>query len=86
MDHDERKRDTRDKIMLGGLVVKAGLRFADRAFILGALIEAAKHAEGSLEFGRLCAIGNRAFRKDTASSSAGKKERAGDAEEHLPPG
>ena len=32
----ERRRDTREKIELGGLVVKAGLREADRAVILGA--------------------------------------------------
>jgi hypothetical protein len=37
----ERRRDTREKIERGGLVVKAGLRQADRAFILGVLIEAA---------------------------------------------
>lgn len=35
------KKDTRDKIELGDLVVKAGLRHADKAFILGTLIEAA---------------------------------------------
>src|SRR4051812_32217094 len=39
----ERRRDTREKIERGGLVVKAGLREADRAFILGVLIEAAQH-------------------------------------------
>ena len=37
----ERKHDARQKIELGGLVIKAGLRHADKAFILGALIEAA---------------------------------------------
>ncbi|MBA8862765.1 hypothetical protein FHW19_004516 [Ochrobactrum anthropi] len=37
----DRKQDTRQKIELGGLVVKAGLRHADKAFILGALMQAA---------------------------------------------
>ncbi|PRA80181.1 conjugal transfer protein TraD [Ochrobactrum sp. MYb29] len=37
----ERKQDARQKIELGGLVIKAGLRHADKAFILGALMEAA---------------------------------------------
>lgn len=37
-----RKHDTHQKIQLGGLVVKAGLREADKAVILGALIELSK--------------------------------------------
>ncbi|MCF6204779.1 MAG: conjugal transfer protein TraD [Methylococcaceae bacterium] len=35
----DRKQDTHEKIQLGGLVVKAGLRNADKAIILGALCE-----------------------------------------------
>lgn len=31
-----RKKDIRDNIELGGLALKAGLRLADKAFILGA--------------------------------------------------
>ena len=57
----ERRRDTREKIELGGLVVKAGLREADRAFILGVLIEAAQHDRHSAAFKRWCAIGQDAF-------------------------
>lgn len=34
-----RKLDTREKIQLGGLVVKAGLRDLDKATILGALLD-----------------------------------------------
>lgn len=34
-----RKKDTREKIALGGLIVKAGLRYEKRAVLLGALIE-----------------------------------------------
>jgi hypothetical protein len=36
-----RKTDTREKIALGGLIVKAGLRFEKRALLLGAMIELA---------------------------------------------
>lgn len=37
----ERKRDAHEKIKLGGLVVKAGLRDLDKSVILGALLEVA---------------------------------------------
>ena len=37
---DARKKDTREKIELGGLIVKAGLRYEKRALLLGALIAA----------------------------------------------
>ena len=36
----DRKRDAHEKIQLGGLIVKAGLRFEDRAVLLGLLDEA----------------------------------------------
>jgi hypothetical protein len=52
-----RKKDARQKIQLGGLVVKAGLRDADRAFLMGVLAEAAKLQPGSPEFERLVRIG-----------------------------
>ena len=61
----ERRRDTREKIELGGLVVKAGLREADRAVILGALIEAAQHDRHSAAVKRWRAIGQDAFRSTT---------------------
>lgn len=35
-----RKHDTREKIQLGGLVVKAGLRTENKAVILGMLLDA----------------------------------------------
>ena len=60
-----RKQDTRDKIELGDLIVKAGLRYEKRALILGALIELArrlKYDEG--ERTRLIAIGAEAFSND----------------------
>lgn len=61
---EERKRDTREKIQLGGLVVKAGLRAADRAVILGALIDLARRADNQAEWARLRAIGKAAFAND----------------------
>ncbi len=63
---DARKKDAREKIELGGLIVKAGLRFEKRALLLGALIEL-KHklgADGG-ERERLTSIGAEAFRNDT---------------------
>lgn len=36
-----RKKDTHEKIQLGGLVVKAGLRNAEKTIILGALCDLA---------------------------------------------
>lgn len=36
-----RKRDAHEKIQLGGLIVKAGLRDLDKSVILGALLEVA---------------------------------------------
>jgi hypothetical protein len=61
---DERKKDTREKIALGGLIVKAGLRAADRAFLLGVLLEAATVRVSSPEHHRLTAKGATAFRND----------------------
>jgi hypothetical protein len=59
---DARKKDTRDKIELGGLIVKAGLRFEKRALLLGALVELRERlkSDGS-ERTRLTAIGSEAF-------------------------
>ena len=58
----DRKKDTREKIQLGGLIVKAGLRYEKRALLLGMLIDAAQRASASeAERERLVAIGTRAF-------------------------
>lgn len=62
---DARKKDTREKIELGGLIVKAGLRFEKRAVLLGALVELGERLgreEG--ERARLAKIGARAFAND----------------------
>lgn len=61
---NDRKKDTREKIALGGLIVKAGLREADRAFLLGVLLEAATVRMNSPEHHRLMAKGAMAFRSD----------------------
>lgn len=66
---DDRKKDAREKITLGGLVVKAGLRQADRAFLLGVLLEAASIRIGSNEHHRLKAKGAMAFRSDSAGKA-----------------
>jgi len=57
-----RKKDTRDKIELGGLIVKAGLRFEKRALLLGALIELQQRLKSEDgERARLTGIGAEAF-------------------------
>src|SRR5229473_109359 len=42
MSHEERKLDTRRKIAMGGLVIKAGLDHEDPAVLLGMLMSAAR--------------------------------------------
>ncbi|WP_018237769.1 conjugal transfer protein TraD [Ensifer sp. BR816] len=58
----ERKREAREKFLLGGIVVRAGLTNADRAFLLGGFLELAKIAPGSLEYRRMRDIGEAAFK------------------------
>jgi Conjugal transfer protein TraD len=59
---EARKKDTRDKIELGGLVVKAGLRFEKRALLLGALIDLRERLKSDdNERSRLTAVGAEAF-------------------------
>lgn len=62
---DARKRDTREKIELGGLIAKAGLRYEKRAVLLGALIELSRRLKADeAERARLAAIGAKAFGND----------------------
>lgn len=62
---EARKKDTREKIELGGLIVKAGLRYEKRALLLGLLIDAGQRLRGDEdERGRLTAIGAEAFGND----------------------
>lgn len=59
---DVRKKDTREKIELGGLIAKAGLRYEKRALLLGLLIDARERLHGNeSERERLMAIGAKAF-------------------------
>ena len=62
---DARKKDTREKIQLGGLIAKAGLRYEKRALLLGLLIDGASRIRADdAERSRLLAIGERAFAND----------------------
>lgn len=62
---DARKKDTREKIALGGLIVKAGLRYEKRALLLGALIDLRHRMNlDENERKRLIAIGSEAFGND----------------------
>ncbi|MGO4568699.1 type IV conjugative transfer system coupling protein TraD [Rhizobium sp. 2YAF20] len=62
---EARKKDTREKIELGGLIVKAGLRYEKRALLLGLLIDAAQRLRNdAAEKSRLTAIGAEAFGRD----------------------
>lgn len=57
----DRKTDTRERLLLGSIVVKAGLARADRAFLLGGLIELARLGPDSPERQRLRKTGEEAF-------------------------
>lgn len=62
---EARKKDAREKIELGGLIVKAGLRNEKRALLLGLLIDAGRKINGDeAERSRLIAIGAEAFGND----------------------
>ncbi|WP_223479861.1 type IV conjugative transfer system coupling protein TraD [Oricola indica] len=62
---DARRKDTREKIQLGGLIAKAGLRYEKRALLLGLLIDGASRiAANEAERERLTAIGAEAFSSD----------------------
>jgi Conjugal transfer protein TraD len=56
-----RKTDTYRKILLGGLVVKAGLQGLDSAVLLGALIDAGVRLQVPGEVERLRGLGDAAF-------------------------
>jgi len=63
---EKRRKDTREKIQLGGLIAKAGLRYEKRALLLGLLIDGGGRIKGDEnERERLTAIGAEAFSDDT---------------------
>jgi len=62
---EARKKDAREKIELGGLIVKAGLRYEKRALLLGLLIDAgARIKADNAERTRLSELGAKAFADD----------------------
>lgn len=62
---EARKKDMREKIELGGLIVKAGLRYETRALLLGLLVDGGRRLrEDETERGRLTAIGTENFGDD----------------------
>lgn len=58
-----RQKDAHEKILLGGLVVKAGLREENRAFILGVLLTAAEQKDNEKLRDAMIEKGRRAFEK-----------------------
>ena len=62
---EARKKDTHEKIQLGGLIAKAGLRYEKRALLLGLLVDGARRIRADdAERSRLLAIGEKAFAND----------------------
>ena len=62
---DARKKDAREKIELGGLIVKAGLRYEKRALLLGLLIDASARIKADeAERTRLSELGAKAVADD----------------------
>lgn len=62
---EARRKDTREKIQLGGLIAKAGLRYEKRALLLGLLIDGAHRIRGDVnERARLMALGEKTFIDD----------------------
>jgi len=62
---EARRKDTREKIQLGGLIAKAGLRYEKRALLLGLLIDGADRIrDDETERARLTALGGKAFVDD----------------------
>lgn len=66
----DRKHRTREKILLGGIVVRAGLSKADRAFLLGGFLKLAKITPSSSEYRRMREIGEEAFKTRTVDGES----------------
>jgi hypothetical protein len=70
---DARKLDTRNKIQLGGLVIKAGLAEEDAAVILGILVSAAEAlagSDGDVARRHFRRVGDRVFTEDQKKVAA----------------
>ncbi len=74
-----RQQDTRHKIQLGGLVIKAGLRDAPPAVILGMLVLGARALSGprSAEFRERCERAGDAAFAESANTRAADAQRVG---------
>jgi hypothetical protein len=59
-----RSKEIRLRIHLGGLAVKAGLRDADDAFLLGVLIDAAERINDPVFFEKMRLKGKKDFEDD----------------------
>lgn len=75
---DERKRDTREKIQLGGLIAKAGLRHEDKAVLLGLLVEATEALKDNETRERFRRRGKAIFENDQQTALAGERADAPD--------
>jgi hypothetical protein len=63
---DRRKSETRHKIQLGGLVIKAGLGGIDAMALLGLLVERTSVARDAAELNRLQEVGRGFVARTTA--------------------
>ncbi|MCY1556361.1 Conjugal transfer protein TraD [compost metagenome] len=73
---NDRKRESREKFLLGGIVVRAGLAKVDRAFLLGGLMELASVVPGTEEYRRLRDMGEEAFKASSRDSGSSRIEEA----------
>ncbi len=69
MSQAERKADTRRKINLGGLVIKAGIADIDAMALLGLLVEGRKHLAVPGEYDRLQRLGRSIARQATEATT-----------------
>lgn len=58
----DRSKDAHEKIQLGGLVVKAGLREENKSFLLGVLLHAAMKVDDPSFYASMKLIGDQAFK------------------------
>lgn len=65
----DRKRLARQNVLLSSIVARAGLSKADRAFLLGGLVELARIVPGSSEHRRLREVGSEAFKAPSQDST-----------------
>ncbi|MBZ6078849.1 conjugal transfer protein TraD [Microvirga puerhi] len=74
----QRKKEARAKIILGGLVYKAGLQNVNRAFLMGGLLMLAKMAPGSDQFEALRRLGQEALSGEETELPSPSKDPVND--------